>query len=108
MKVDTLAHVKNRLSAVIEGLGEEPLFITRNGRVAAVLQAITDEDAEDYLLRNSPKFWRLIASRRAQAVAGQVRPFVAAAYDEKERRTTTVREPATAYRGGPRRGTGKR
>jgi hypothetical protein len=41
MKVDTLAHVENQLSAVIEGLDEESLFITRNGRVAAVLQAVT-------------------------------------------------------------------
>ena len=46
-------------------------------------QAVTDEDAEDYLLRNSPKFWRLIESRRAQAAAGDVRPFVAASYEEE-------------------------
>jgi len=92
MKVDTLAHVKNRLSAVIESLGEEPLFITRNGRVAAVLQAVTDEDAEDYLLRNSPKFWRLIESRWAQAVAGQVRAFDPAAYGSEKAPATSVRE----------------
>jgi PHD/YefM family antitoxin component YafN of YafNO toxin-antitoxin module len=101
MKVDTLAHVKNRLSAVIEGLGEEPLFITRNGRVAAVLQAVTDEDAEDYLLRNSPRFWRLIESRRAQAVAGQVVPFDPAAYGEKTAEASLVREAPTSYRSTP-------
>jgi hypothetical protein len=33
-----------------------------NGRMTAVLQAVTDEEADDYLLRNSPRFWRLIAS----------------------------------------------
>jgi hypothetical protein len=98
MKVDTLAHVKNRLSAVIEGLGEEPLFITRNGRVAAVLQAVTDEDADDYLLRNSPKFWRLIESRRAQAVAGQSTPFEAAAYGAEVAAAPAVRETRAPYR----------
>lgn len=103
MKVDTLAHVKNHFSAVIEGLGEEPLFITRNGRVAAVLQAVTDEDAEDYLLRNSPRFWRLIESRRAQAAAGQAAPFDAAAYAEETPPAAAVQEPEVSY---PRESTG--
>ena len=107
MKVDTLAHVKNQLSAVIAGLGEEPLFITRNGRVTAVLQAVTDEDAEDYLLRNSPKFWRLIASRRAQAVAGQVVPFDPAAYGGKVAAIPVVREARASYRSTPGAESGK-
>ncbi len=102
MKVDTLAHVKNHLSAVIEGLGREPLFITRNGRVAAVLQAVTDEDAEDYLLRNSPRFWRLIESRRAQAAAGQVVSFDPEAYGETAARPSAVREAPPPYRSAPR------
>ena len=107
MKVDTLAHVKNQLSAVIEGLGEEPLFITRNGRVAAVLQAVKDDDAEDYLLRNSPRFWRLIESRRAQAVAGQVVPFDPAAYGENTAEASHVREAPTSYRSRHGAPTGK-
>ncbi len=101
MKVDTLAHVKNQLSAVIESLGEEPLFITRNGRVAAVLQAVTDEDAEDYLLRNSPRFWRLIESRRAQAVAGRAVSFDPAAYGGETAVASVVREAPTSYRSKP-------
>jgi PHD/YefM family antitoxin component YafN of YafNO toxin-antitoxin module len=102
MRVDTLAHVKNRLSAVIEGLGEEPLFITRKGRVAAVLQAVTDEDAEDYLLRNSPRFWRLIESRRAQAAAGQVAPFAADQYTEEVGAGAAMREAPAPYRSSGR------
>jgi PHD/YefM family antitoxin component YafN of YafNO toxin-antitoxin module len=101
MKVDTLAHVKNHLSAVIEGLGQEPLFITRNGRVAAVLQAVTDEDTEDYLLRNSPRFWRLIESRRAQAAAGQAIPFDPAAYGRKAVGASAVREMPESYGTAP-------
>lgn len=107
MKVDTLAHVKNQLSAVIESLGEEPLFITRNGRVAAVLQAVTDEDAEAYLLRNSPKFWRLIESRRAQAVAGRAVAFDPASYDNQGPAAPVVREARAAYGSNRRRNAGK-
>ena len=97
MKIDTLAHVKNQLSAVIESLGKEPLFITRNGRVTAVLQAVTDEEAEDYLSRNSPGFWRLIGSRRAQALSGQVVPFDPSSYGEKAAPMRAVREARGSY-----------
>ena len=97
MKVDTLAHVRNRLSAVIDGLGEEPLFITRNGRVAAVLQAITDEDAEDYLLRNSQQFWRLIEARRAQGATGKSLPFNPHEYGGPSASAAAVRESPVSY-----------
>lgn len=97
MKVDTLAHVKNSLSSVITSLGGEPLFITRNGKVAAVLQAITDEDAEDYLLRNSPKFWKLIAARRAAARRGETRPFHPEAYGSAAAAPMAVRDSGKRY-----------
>jgi len=80
MKVDTLAHVKNQLSSVLDTMGEEPLFITRNGKVVAVMQAISDDEVEDYMLRNSPRFWKLIESRRTQMEKGGVIPFDATRY----------------------------
>ena len=101
MKVDTLAHVKNQISAVIEHLGNEPLFITRNGKVAAVLQAVNDDEIEDYLLRNSPRFWRLIESRKDQARQGATLPFDAARYANDEvgaAKSMAIRERTTAYR----------
>ena len=101
MKIDTLAHVKNQLSAVVEGLGSEPLFITRNGKVAAVLQAIADEEVEDYLLRNSPRFWRLMQDRRDQARRGEVLAFDPARYEYKTDRsasTNVVREKTSGYK----------
>ena len=105
MKMDTLAHVKNQFSAIIENLGDEPVFITRNGKVAAVLTALTDDDVEDYLLRNSPRFWRLIEARRAQAKAGKTLPFDAAAYAVPSdlRAAMTVREKGATYRAARRR-----
>lgn len=80
MKIDTLAHVRNQLSTVIDQLAGEPLFITRNGRIAAVLQAVADDEVEDYLLRNSPKFWQLIEARRNRARHGATLPFDPAQY----------------------------
>ncbi len=80
MKVDTLGNVRNRFSEVVDHLGREPLFITRNGKVTAVLQAIRDEDVEDYLFRNSPRLQRLLDQRRAEAQKGGVIPFEPASY----------------------------
>ena len=108
MKIDTLANVKNQISTVIEHLGDEPLFITRNGKVAAVLQAVSDDGVEDYLLRNSPSFWRLIASRRAQAESGDVLAFHPTRYGTDEpgiSHRVAVREKAVRYK--VRKPTGK-
>lgn len=84
MKIDTLAHVKNQLSAVVAQLGREPLFITRNGKITAVLQSLSDEEVEDYLFRNSRKFQRLIESRREQAQQGRTLSFDPVRYDQED------------------------
>ena len=100
MKVDTLANVKNHFSAVVEHLGREPLFITRNGKVAAVLQGVTDDEVEDYLLRNSPKLWRLIDERRGRARRGRTIPFDASRYQGgfKSGSSLAIREKPASYR----------
>ena len=101
MRIDTLAHVKNQLSSVIEQLGNEPLFITRNGRITAVLQTLSDDQVEDYLFRNSPKFWRLLEARREQARRGETLPFDPAQYEAdvaEAERPAAVRERRPKYR----------
>ena len=100
MKIDTLAHVKNQLSAVIEQLGKEPLFITRNGKITAVLQSLADDEVEDYLFRNSRKFWRLMETRRTQAEQGRTLPFDPARYEQEDASAapaTGVREKRGKY-----------
>ncbi len=56
MKIATLAEVRNHFSQVIDHLGDEPLFVTKNGRITAVLEHIDEADIEDYLLERSRKF----------------------------------------------------
>lgn len=102
MKVDTLAHVKNQFSTVIENLGKEPLFIIRNGKVAAVLQSLDDDEVEGYLMRNSPRFWRLIETRRRHANAGLAVPFDPASYEE-DTTCRVVREKPAVYKTSTRR-----
>ena len=47
MKVAPVAEVKHRFADFLEKSKREPIFITRNGRIAAVLEGISDDEVED-------------------------------------------------------------
>lgn len=66
MKVVPLNEVKNRLSAYLELSKREDIVVTKNGRAAAVLHAVTDEDLEDYLFESDPRFIARIQALRKQ------------------------------------------
>jgi len=66
MKVVPLNEVKNRLSAYLELSKHEDIVVTKNGRAAAVLHGVTDEDLEDYLFESDPRFIARIESLRRQ------------------------------------------
>ncbi len=71
MKVAPMAEVRNRFSAFLDQSRVGPIFITRNGRIAAVLEAMTDDEVEDFLLERSPRFRRMLegAARRRGGVS---------------------------------------
>ena len=71
MKVAPMAEVRNRFSAFLDQSRVAPIFITRNGRIAAVLEAMTDGEVEDFLLERSPRFRRMLegAARRRGGVS---------------------------------------
>jgi len=64
MKLVPLNEVKNRLSAYLELSKREDIVVTKNGRAAAVLHGVTDEDLEDYLFESDPRFIARIESLR--------------------------------------------
>ena len=67
MKIASVADVKARLSAYIQACEEGPVIITRNGKPAAVLLAVQDEDElERLVLAYSPKFHALLEAARQQ------------------------------------------
>jgi hypothetical protein len=67
MKLVPLAEVKNNFSRYLEQTKKEPVFIARNGRIAGVLEHLTDADVEDYLLERSPKLRAVLDQARRQA-----------------------------------------
>lgn len=74
MNIVSIADAKARLSAYIRESEETgPVIITRNGRPAAVLLPVLDEeDLERLLLAYNPKFRQLIeaADNRIQETGG--------------------------------------
>lgn len=71
MKIVPLNEVKNRFSTYLELSKREDIVVTKNGRPAAILHAVTDEDVEDYLFESDPRFIaRIEAIRREFQRAG--------------------------------------
>lgn len=66
MRIVPLNEVKNRLSEYLELAKREDVIVTKNGRAAAVLHGVTDEDLEDYLFETDPRFIARIKSLRRQ------------------------------------------
>ena len=64
MKVASLAEVRNNFSQYLTLSEREPVFVTRNGHITAVLEHITDSEMEDYLLEKNRKFRKALDSSR--------------------------------------------
>jgi prevent-host-death family protein len=65
MKISTVADVKNNLSRYLRKAEREPIFITRSGKIAGVLESISEDEMEDYLLERSPIFRAMLDKARS-------------------------------------------
>ena len=71
MKVASVADVKAHLSAYIKASAEGPIVVTRNGKAAAVLLAVSDDDElERLLMAHSPRLQAILAAARKRMQAG--------------------------------------
>jgi prevent-host-death family protein len=65
MKIASVADVKAHLSAYLKESENGPVIITRNGKPAAILLNVVDEDElEGLLLAYSPKFRAILQAAR--------------------------------------------
>ncbi len=63
MKIAPVADVKARFSSYLEQCADGPVIVTKNGRPAAVLMAVTDdEELERLVLAHTPRFMALLDS----------------------------------------------
>lgn len=75
MKVAPLGEVKNYLTKFIELSEKEPIFITRNGKISAVLEHITDDEIEDYLLDHNTKFHKMLNKVKSEKGGMRVQDY---------------------------------
>ena len=75
MKIVPLNEVKNRFSTYLELSKREDIVVTKNGRPAAILHAVTDEDLEDYLFESDPRFIARIEALRRKFQRGGGTPL---------------------------------
>jgi prevent-host-death family protein len=71
MKIASVADVKARFSEFLKATKQGPVVVTRNGKPAAVLLSVDDEDEiERLILAYSPKFQKMLSLARQQIREG--------------------------------------
>lgn len=104
MRIVPLNEVKNRFSTYLELSKREDIVVTKNGRPAAILHAVTDEDIEDYLFESDPRFIARIEALRRQfqqrgaTSLGKVRKELQIPASRRPRRRTAAAPGTTARR----------
>ena len=67
MTIASLAEVKAKFSAFVEACKTSPVVVTKNGKPAAVLVSVTnDDELESILLACSPRFQKLLERSNRQ------------------------------------------
>ena len=66
MKVVPMGEVRNNFAKYLKVSEEGPVFVTKNGRITAVIEHIEDRDIEDYLLQRNPRFRKMLNKVRGE------------------------------------------
>lgn len=69
MKIAPMGEVRNNFAKYLAAAEEEPVFVTKNGKIAAVIEHIDDRDIEDYLLEKSSRFRKMLDKAKRQRSA---------------------------------------
>ncbi len=60
MKIAPMGDVRNNFAKYLRASEDEPVFVTKNGKITAVIEHIEDRDIEDYLLERSASFRKML------------------------------------------------
>jgi len=56
MRFANVRELKNKTSMILKLAEKEEVVVTSRGKPTAIIKGVSEEDFEDYLLENSPKF----------------------------------------------------
>ncbi len=60
MKVAPMGEVRNNFARYLVASESGPVFVTKNGRITAVIEHIEDAEIEDFLLERNSRFRRML------------------------------------------------
>ena len=60
MTVAPMGDVRNNFGKYLAACEHEPVFVTKNGKITAVIEHMEDKDVEDFLLERSPRFRKML------------------------------------------------
>jgi prevent-host-death family protein len=58
--------LKNKTSEILKLAGKEEVIVTSRGKPTAIIKGISEDDFEDYLLENNPKFLAALEKAREE------------------------------------------
>jgi len=66
MRFANVRELKNKTSEILRYAEKEEVIVTSRGKPRAVIKGVSEEDFEDYLLENSPKFLSALEKAREE------------------------------------------
>ncbi len=60
MRVVPMGEVRNHFGKYLMACEDEPVFVTKNGKITAVIEHIEDSGVEDFLLERDARFRRML------------------------------------------------
>jgi prevent-host-death family protein len=66
MKFANVRELKNKTSEILKLAEKEEVVVTSRGKPTAIIKGISEEDFEDYLLENNPKFLAALEKAREE------------------------------------------
>lgn len=66
MRFANVRELKNKTSEILRVAEKEEVIVTSRGKPTAIIKGISEEDFEDYLLENNPKFLAALEKAREE------------------------------------------
>jgi len=66
MRFANVRELKNKTSEILRAAEKEEIVVTSKGKPKAIIKGISEEDFENYLLENSPKFLSALEKAREE------------------------------------------
>jgi prevent-host-death family protein len=66
MRFANVRELKNKTSEILRFAEKEEVIVTSKGKPKAIIKGISEEDFEDYLLENNPKFLAALEKAREE------------------------------------------